>query len=380
MSADDAGTLRRLIAICVRPHDSPLPADDAEWNALLPLALAHGVGPLLFANLRERVLPVRARDQLRLVYLSNALRNEKLLTEQKRILDAFSTKSLAAWPLKGPQLSQKLYSDPAVRQVADLDLLIRPGDLAACDGVLQSLGYVRQARGDIAALGDAGELLYLKPEENQKRGSVAGQDPHITFAVDLQQRVLPYGRRDPLADRIRAQGLTPENLLLLLCVNQVAHRFARLKYLLDVAARLRQFPADFDWRNFISAAQLLDFSPGIYWSLESAHAAATAPVPASVLAALRPGPSVLHLLARVLGPDPIATLARGAALEGPAGARVILACTQPGLPRVRQLWRMLFPPAAFLRQEFSAPAEAFALPLYLRRLRLKLPAAIRAPR
>ena len=68
MSADDARSLRQLLALCIRPAECELPAGDAEWNALLPLALAHGVGPLLFANLRERVLPVQARDQLRQEY------------------------------------------------------------------------------------------------------------------------------------------------------------------------------------------------------------------------------------------------------------------------------------------------------------------------
>jgi hypothetical protein len=372
MSADDARSLRQLLALCIRPAECELPAGDAEWNAVLPLALAHGVGPLLFAKLRERVLPVQARDQLRHVYLSNSFRNEKLLAEQQRILNAFSKKSLAAWSLKGPQLSQQLYGDPAVRQVTDLDLLIRPEDLAACDELLHSLGYTRQAQGDIASLRDAGELIYLS--------SSAEPAGSINFAVDLQQRVLPYGRRDPLADRIRAQNLTPENLLLLLCLNQIAHRFARLKYLLDVAACLRALPVNFDWNDFTAAAQFLHFTPGIYWSLRWARDAAGAPVPEHLLEELRPGWSSRWLAARALGDDPLALLARGALLDGPAGAWSILACTRPGLPRLGQFWRLLFPPPATLRQEFfDAPGRSI-LYLYLLRFTRKLPAALRFSR
>jgi hypothetical protein len=369
MSADDAGSLRQLLALCIHPAECELPAGDAEWNALLPLALAHGVAPLLFVNLRERVLPVQVRDQLRHVYLSNSFRNEKLLAEQHRILEAFSKKSLAAWPLKGPHLSQKLYGDPAVRQVADLDLLIRPENLAACDDLLHSLGYTRQAQGDIASFRDAGELIYLRTAPD-----AAGS---MNFAVDLQQRVLPYGRRDPLADRIRAQGLTPENLLLLLCVNQVAHRFSRLKYLLDVAACLRALPANFDWDDFTATAQRLDFTPGIYWSLVWAREAAGAPVPEHVLEELRPGWFSRRLAARALGDDPLTLLGRSASLDGPAGAWAILACTRGGLPRVRQFGRLLFPSPATLRQEFfDAPGRSIFY-LYLVRLARKLPAALR---
>ncbi len=369
MTANDVRSLRQLLALCARPSECELPASETEWNALLPLALAHGVGPLLFANLRERVLPVRARDPLRLVYLANSFRNEKLLAEQHGILNAFSKRSLAVWPLKGPHLAEQLYGDPAVRQVADLDLLIRPEDLAACDAVLKTLGYTRQTQGDIATLRGAGELVYLR--------SAPGAAGSINFAVDLQQRVLPYGRRDPLADRIRAQGMTPENLLLLLCVNQVAHRFARLKYLLDVAACLRQLPADFDWKSFTAAAQLLDFTPGIYWSLVWARAATGAPVPEHALENLCPGWFSRKLAARALGGDPLALLAHGAALDGPAGAWAILACTRSGLPRARQFIRLLFPPPATLRQEFFATPGRPVLYLYLTRLSRKLPAAFR---
>ncbi len=364
--------MQQLTALCLRPAECELPAGDAEWAALLPLALAHGVGPLLFANLRERVLPVQARDQLRHVYLSNSFRNEKLLAEQQRILAAFAQHSISAWPLKGPHLSQKLYGDPAVRQVADLDLLIRPQDLAACDELLHSLGYARQVQGDIASLRDAGELVYLRSAPH-----AAGK---MTFAVDLQQRVLPYGRRDALADRIRAQGLTPENLLLLLCVNQIAHRFARLKFLLDVAACLRQLPAEFDWKSFTDAAQLLHFTPGIYWSLAWAHAVSGAPVPEQVLETLRLGWFSRKLAWRALGDDPVALLAHGAALDGPAGAWAVLACTRPGLPRFGQFWRLLFPPPATLRQEFFDTPGRSILYLYLVRLARKLPAALRASR
>jgi hypothetical protein len=369
MSADDTRTLRQLLALCIRPAECELPADDAEWNALLPLALAHGVGPQLFANLRERVLPVQARDQLRHVYLSNSFRNEKLLAEQQRILDAFSQKSLAVWPLKGPQLSQKLCGDPAVRQVADLDLLIRPEDLATCDELLHSVGYARQAQGDIATLRDAGELIYLR--------SASDVAVSMNFAVDLQQRVLPYGRRDPLADRIRTQGMTSENLLLLLCVNQIAHRFSRLKYLLDVAACLSQLPAEFDWESFTAQAQLLPFTPGFYWSLHWARDAAGAPVPEHVLEELRPSWFSRRLASRALGDAPLAPLARGASLDGPAGAWAILACTRPGLPRVALFWRLLFPFSATLRQEFfDAPGRSIPY-LYFLRLARKLPAALR---
>ncbi len=369
MSADDSRRIRQLIVLCLRPRDCELPSSEAEWKSILLLAVAHGVAPLLHIQCKERELPNSIRAKLRALYVANSFRNEKLLAEQQRLFAAFSEKSISVWPLKGPHLAEKLYGDFATRQFADLDLLIQPGDLSACDAVLQSLGYFRQTHAAITTLRDAGELIYLR--------SAPDTAESFTFAVDLQQRVLPYGRRDPLAGRIRAHGMTPENLLLLLCVNQVAHRFARLKHLVDVAAWLRALPENFNWDDFTAAARELDFTPGIYLSLLWARDAAAAPVPASVISSLRPGANTLRSLARSLGADPVETLARCAALDGPAGAWAILACTRSGLPRARQFARLLFPPPATLRQEFFATPGRPIFYLYLARLVRKIPSALR---
>jgi len=385
MSTDDARAAERLLACCVSPGECAIPADAPAWDELLPLALFHGVAPLLYANLKGHDLPEPIRAQLRSIYVANSRRNEQLLAEQARILAAFSEKSISVWPLKGPQLGAQLYGDAAIRQVADMDLLIRPADLVACDGVLASLGYARQAPGDIAGLRDAGELIYLKDagrEADQGKNGGSEEGPawrpgQMTFAVDLQQRVLPYGQRDPLADRIRSLGMTAENLLLSLCVNQVAHRFARLKYLLDAAACLRKHGAALDWPAFLAVARELDFAPGIYLSLAWARSLADVRVPQDVLVALRPDWFTRRFAARVLGDDAVTTLLRGAALAGPYGALAILAATRPGPARWRQLWRMLFPPAAYLRQVFAAAPDDPLLPLYVRRLMGKLPAALR---
>lgn len=369
MSSDDSHLLPKLVSLCLRRDERELPPREADWDEIVRLALAHGVAPFLYVRLKDRELPDPVRIQLRSLYVSNSFRNEKLLREQDRIVSSFSEESIPVWPLKGPHLGEELYGDPAVRQVADIDLLVRPIDLAACDRVLENLGYARQARGDISRLRDAGELIYLR----------SAPDPAgaITFAVDLQQRLVPYGRRDPLADRIRASGLTPENLLLSLCVNQVAHRFARLKYLLDVVACLKKFTDALDWKNFVAAALELDFAPGVYLSLAWAQSDGAAAVPESVLAALRPGPWTRRYLSRSLGADAVEALSRGPSLDGPAGAFAILACTRAGIPRLGMLWHLLFPPAAYLRQEFSAPSDALALPLYMRRLAGKFLAAFR---
>jgi hypothetical protein len=380
MSVDDARSLRQLIALCVQPEDSSLPADDADWNALLPLALAHGVAPLLHVNLKNRDLPDPIRAQLRALYVWNSIRNEVLLTEQTRLTAALSAHGVKVIPLKGPHLSELLYGDLAIRQVADIDVLIAPEDLRICDRVSSEMGFKRLVPGDIEELRGAGEFVLTKEVESIMPQGVDVSKLVPVIALDLQQRLLAYGAKDRLAQRVHKQGMTSENLLVYLCINQVAHRFARLKYLLDVAQCLQKFSASLRWSEFLAASRELDFTPGIYLSLVWAREAASAPVPDSVLAALRPGQMTRRSLSRSIGDDPLHALSRSASLDGPVGAWAILACTRPGLPRLRQFYRLLFPPAAYLRQAFSVPADAPTLPLYLRRLRDKLPAAFRSSR
>ena len=129
-------------------------------------------------------------------------------------------------------------------------------------------------------------------------------------------------------------------------------------------------------RRTARAGALVALAVGTALGAAPARAAAAAPVPEAVLAELRPGWFTQRFAAWALGGEAVLTLARGAALDGSYGAFAVLACTRPGA-RLTQLWRLIVPPAAYLRQEFGISSEQPVLHLYLTRLARKVSAALR---
>jgi len=366
MRAADTETLRQLLWICREPATTPLPTDESAWEQLLQLALEHDIAPLLWLNLQARELPTAARARLWAVYAANQRRNQSLQAEHEKILAALTAGGVRAWPLKGPEMSQALYGDAAARQVADLDVLIHPDSLDAADRVLAKFGYRRAAPGRLERFRESQELLYV-------RHAVEG----TAFHLDLHQRLLPYVKRDPLAKRVFAEGLTPENLLVYLCANHVSHRFARLKHLLDIERLLAKSGPTLQWDKVTQAACELEFAPGIYHSLLLVSRLAPALIPAQPLRELRPREWERWLLRRSAGEEPVEALAQVRRLEGPYGSFAVVAGTRGILGRLRQAWRLLFPPTGYVRQQYAPAPHQSTLPFYLGRLLKKVPLAVR---
>ena len=65
----------------------------------------------------------------------------RLSAELLRLLDLFERHAIPALPFKGPALAFALYGDVAMREYCDLDVLLRPEDLAAAKHALLAEGY-----------------------------------------------------------------------------------------------------------------------------------------------------------------------------------------------------------------------------------------------
>jgi hypothetical protein len=93
---------------------------------------------LLRAARRERTLPVVARN------LGRPCAEEAGILG-RQILAAAQARELAErvelLPLKGLHLAHRLYPSPALRDMGDLDVLVRAPDVSRADAALRSLGY-----------------------------------------------------------------------------------------------------------------------------------------------------------------------------------------------------------------------------------------------
>ncbi|MBK6431488.1 nucleotidyltransferase family protein [Candidatus Amarolinea dominans] len=114
----------------------------AAWETFGLTAYLQGVLPLLWGMPWRSQLPPAVQAVIETGYRSNARRNQRLLDELNGLLTALAQAGIPAMPLKGSLLLEnRLYPDPALRALHDLDILVQPEQLARATQVVQTLGY-----------------------------------------------------------------------------------------------------------------------------------------------------------------------------------------------------------------------------------------------
>ncbi|MEJ5198456.1 MAG: nucleotidyltransferase family protein [Anaerolineae bacterium] len=172
--ADPESSLR----LCLRSRWDPAAASelaakaaqpDWNWEALASLALAEGLAPLLHAQLSHSplwaTLPAEVRDMLVLAHEGSAIRSAVLLAGLEEILDRLRRAGVSALLLKGAAVAERLYGDPALRPMNDLDLLIHEADVEKALAVLMACGYrtTRVEERPGIAIGYESEIALARP-------------------------------------------------------------------------------------------------------------------------------------------------------------------------------------------------------------------------
>lgn len=151
LSAETRGRLGLLLALETSPEEAAAlragapHGGGAAGRQLLGALEAHGLAPWAHdtigrSGLRETFAPAFLQ-RLREVYRATTLRNRALFAALEQIAAAFSGRGVALIPLKGAALAHRVYGNPGLRPMQDLDLLVRPADVAAAAAALRESGY-----------------------------------------------------------------------------------------------------------------------------------------------------------------------------------------------------------------------------------------------
>jgi hypothetical protein len=224
------------------------------WDRFVALASRHGLlgivnaqmarMPQLSDALRQRVLQRMALEELWHEHLDRGLR---------RAISVVTDAGLEACALKGPVLARRLYSPPAVRYSVDVDLLVRPDDLAPALEAFAAVGYV-------AASGATAE--YLLKYSHHVELSRPGEPPvelhfraYAGFGIELTADVLFAGaQRFDLGDGLSVLVPAPEEEFVYLAAHAAGHSFIRLVWLYDLKLFCSKYPAT-DWRRVADLAE-----------------------------------------------------------------------------------------------------------------------------
>ncbi len=207
-------------------------------NEVVDAAVRHGLAPRLYWVLRDAALPQPVRARLQQEFDMNMRHSMFLAAELLRVFELLQRNGIHAIPFKGPALSMMLYGTLALRDISDLDLMVRRSDFAGSKRLLLDDGYRPS--------------FVLRPAEE---ASLLRHDCAITFEkdgwwLDLHWRITPAycavdfepGTNPLMQVRIGNRDVptfSPEDTLLLLAVHAAKHGWEKAAFIADVGALLR---------------------------------------------------------------------------------------------------------------------------------------------
>jgi hypothetical protein len=303
-AGDHLSFLQLVSARRAELHDSQCRAAAeawTDWAALLAAAADHGVAPLLCTRLPELAgdaLPPDWRERFRREFMLHAHRNLLLTAELIRVLKSLEKQGVQALPFKGPVLAQQAYGDLALRQFADLDIVLPHWQIAKAHRAMESAGY--QSSSAAVALAEdriPGQYAY----RNEARAVL------VELHTEKTMRYLPVPPDwQALGSRLETVSIggqplrtfSVEDTLTLLCVHGSKHFWTRLGWICDIA-ELVQAPRGIDWPRAESLARNMRCHRMWLLGLALANQTLAAPLPPAISQQIQSDPQVTTLARRV---------------------------------------------------------------------------------
>ncbi len=269
-----------------------------SWDRVMELAHWHRMTGSLFASIRDcaaaDLAPEDEMEHLRVHYRHTSVRTLYIRAEFAKAVKALAAEGIEAMALKGVALLGCAYHDPGRREMADIDLLVKPDLADRAQEIVQGLGY--EPVGTEAVQERTREVhRHLPKLHNHERELSFEVHTHVVspssplyFDIETvwrQARTTELHGVDVLVP-------SPEHMLLHLCLHFfLDRRFtsgSSLKQLNDVAAYLTADDEDVDWDLFATEVEDKSLDAPVFTVLSTAATLLSADVPAEVLDRLRP--------------------------------------------------------------------------------------------
>jgi hypothetical protein len=273
----------------------PLPALDSPelWPAVVDLAIAHGVGPLLWeavSQAPETVAPAKIREALHAQLLRSTatrLLCERTLADVVRIL---RDRGVEVIVLKGPTVAHAVYPRPELRIYHDLDLLCRVADYPVLLKALFDHGYTGAGTHENSTRGTHEKILE-KPSPSESHQVRHFHDPTGDAKVEVHFDALQLGLRDRSEEQFWRQSrtlevggveirvLAPEHQFLHLALHAHRHGYTRLNWLIELDLLMRGANGSIDWGLLTQVARSEGVGTALRHALATAHEILGTPLP-----------------------------------------------------------------------------------------------------
>lgn len=339
---------------------------EARWHLLADAAARHRAIPMLYHRLRAagsaNAVPAAVQARMHDTYLEATLRAAVMQREAAKAIRALEARGIPTLVLKGLHLAAEVYPEPALRSMADMDIMTPRSDLAAAEQVFLESGYGPTPRPDIEEFCTwSNHLAKLQRKSFTFEVHWHIERPDSPFRIhvgDLWSRARPIR-----IDGVPTLALAPEDLLIHLSLHaSYHHRYARapLKALLDVAAVISRFGDEIDWGALCANANAWGAGRFVFTTLELARVVLTVPITPSQIASLHREPDDAEMVA-------VAARYVTSPFE-PLPATLEELSDTAGIGRMRLFARSVFLPPRQIRERYGLrPGSPLTPLLYLLR-------------
>lgn len=249
-----------------------------DYGRMMDLAVANGVAPLLYDNLKGSCLvPDDRLALLRKAFLHTVADNVRKGREVVRITALLKARGIESIVLKGPVAAEDIFGNPGLYPSGDIDILVRPADLDKAGKILTESGYTF--------------------EEGAREDMLAGTY-HLTFhghyAVEIHWTLsfryfdIPPEFWWENARTIEYEGmevkvLSAERYILYAVFRLYNKAFKPLKYFVLPAGIINKYHNEIDWSQLFLLSERYGMRRLVIFALRMLHDLLGSCVPAEVL-------------------------------------------------------------------------------------------------
>lgn len=266
---------------------------EAQWMLIADEARRHHLSPLTYHVLTHgpagKDAPKALLERLRPVYIRSALHNAVFMRHTRRMAAKLAEHGIPVMLLKGIHLAAFVYEHPAMRNMADVDIMVPRDRLADAERLFVEDGYGPLPRPDIeefctwsnhlAKLSKAGEPVFEIHWGIER--------PRSPFTIDIDG--LWSRSREARLEGVPVRVLSVEDLLIHLALHSsYHHRFDRSAFqgLLDIHSVIVRHGDEIDWLALAGRAVEWKASGFLYATLRLTREVLGAPIPADTLQSL----------------------------------------------------------------------------------------------
>ncbi|MGC1307360.1 MAG: nucleotidyltransferase family protein [Phormidesmis sp.] len=265
-----------------------------DWQYLLQVTEKHRVLPSVYRHLpmpASSQIPSDIQQELRRRFYKNAQRNLRLTQELMQLLKMFDAQSIPVIPYKGTVLAALAYGKLSLRQVWDIDVLVKKQDASKAKEQLLAAGFRLTESFDR-------EESFFHDERDVEIDLHWGLTPFY-FPVDLTFEQLWQNRQPVALNHDSVMSFSNEDLLLILCVQIAKDCWERRQHIehlakvCDIAALIHTSP-QINWDAVMAHASRAGIERIVYFGLYLAHSLIGAALPASIRAKLQSNKAIIR--------------------------------------------------------------------------------------